>query len=119
MQITVLKSKIHRATVTDADLDYQGSISIDPELCRAARLHTYERVDVYNCNNGERFSTYVIVGGPGEVCLNGAAARLVQPGDVVIIACYGQIDEGRADAYRPTLVYVDDDNRIHEVKEGA
>jgi aspartate 1-decarboxylase len=118
MQITVLKSKIHRATVTDADLDYQGSISIDPELCRAARLHPYERVDVYNCNNGERFSTYVIVGGPGEVCLNGAAARLVQPGDLVIIACYGQIDEGRADAYRPTLVYVDDDNRIREVKEG-
>jgi aspartate 1-decarboxylase len=75
MQITVLKSKIHRATVTDADLDYQGSISIDPELCRAARLHPYERVDVYNCNNGERFSTYVIVGGPGAA---GAAGR---PGD--------------------------------------
>lgn len=119
MQITVLKSKIHRATVTDADLDYQGSISIDPELCRAARLHPYERVDVYNCNNGERFSTYVILGGRGEVCLNGAAARLVQPGDVVIIACYGEIDDSEAAGYRPTLVYVDDDNRAREAEEGA
>jgi aspartate 1-decarboxylase len=117
MQITVLRSKIHRATVTDADLNYQGSITIDAELCRAARLHPYERVDVYDCNNGERFSTYVIVGGPGEVCLNGAAARLVQPGDVVIIACYGEIDESEAAGYRPTLVYVDDDNRVCEVDE--
>ena len=119
MQITVLKSKIHRATVTDADLDYEGSISIDPELCRAARLHPYERVDVYNCNNGERFSTYVIIGGPGEVCLNGAAARLVQPGDVVIIACYGEIEEGEAAGHRPTLVYVDGDNRLRDVTQSA
>ena len=74
---------------------------------------------MYNCNNGERFSTYVILGGPGEVCLNGAAARLVQPGDVVIIACYGEIDDSEAAGYRPTLVYADDDNRVREAKEGA
>lgn len=115
MQITVLKSKIHRATVTDADLNYEGSIAVDRELCRAARLHQYERVDIYNCNNGERFSTYVILGGPGEVCLNGAAARLVHRGDVVIIACYGEIDDSEAVAHRPTLVYVDDDNRVREI----
>jgi aspartate 1-decarboxylase len=105
--------------VTDADLDYEGSISIDPELCRAARLHPYERVDVYNCNNGERFSTYVIIGGPGEVCLNGAAARLVQPGDVVIIACYGELDESSAAGHLPTLVYVDGDNHLRDVKQSA
>ncbi len=115
MRITVLKSKIHRATVTDADLEYEGSISIDAELCRVARLHPYERVEVYNCTNGERFATYVIVGGEGEICLNGAAARLVQPGDQVIIACYGELDEDLVEDHQPTLVYVDDKNSITKV----
>ena len=77
MRITMLKGKIHRATVTDADLSYEGSISIDPGLCAAAGLRAFERVDIYNCNNGARFSTYIIHGGPGEICLNGAAARHV------------------------------------------
>lgn len=111
MNITVLKSKIHRATVTDADLEYEGSISIDRELCRAARLHEFERVEIYSCTTGARFATYVIFGGDGEICLNGAAARLVQPGDVVIIACYGTIDEADGAAHEPVVVMVDERNR--------
>ena len=115
MHLTVLKSKIHRATVTDADLSYEGSIAIDRELCRAAGLHEYERVEIYNCTNGERFATYVMLGDPGEVCLNGAAARLVQPGDVIIIACYANVDESAAAAHRPTIVFVDETNGIREI----
>ena len=84
MNITLLKAKIHRATVTGADLDYEGSISIDRNLLKAANLREFERVDIYNCSNGERFSTYIILGEPGEVALNGAAARKVLPGDEVI-----------------------------------
>jgi aspartate 1-decarboxylase len=116
MQITVLKSKIHRATVTDADLAYEGSISIDRELCRAADLHQFERVEIYSCTTGARFATYVIFGGDGEICLNGAAARLVQPGDVVIIACYGIVDETEGAEHEPVIVWVDEKNRIAEVK---
>src|ERR1700761_198631 len=106
MRITLLKSKIHRATVTDADLNYEGSISIDPTLCEAAHLHQFERVEIYNCNNGARFATYVIYGKPGEICLNGAAARHVHKGDVVIIACYADIDETEAPTFKPRLVMV-------------
>jgi len=112
MQITVLKSKIHRATVTDADLAYEGSITIDRELCRAAGIHEFERVEVYSCTTGARFATYVILGGNGEVCVNGAAARLVQPGDIVIIACYGAVDEAEGAGHRPTIVLVDDRNTV-------
>ena len=83
---TLMKSKLHRAAVTDANLNYNGSISIDPELMRKADLIEYEQVDIYNLNNGERFTTYVIVGGAGEMCLNGAAARKAQPGDHIIVA---------------------------------
>ncbi len=93
MRRTLLKSKIHRATVTDADLNYEGSISIDPVLCEQADLQPFEKVEIYNCNNGNRFSTYVIAGKPGEVCLNGAAARLVHRGDLVIIASYADYEE--------------------------
>lgn len=112
MKRTLLKSKIHRAVVTDADLNYTGSISLGPEFLDAADLLEFEQVDIYNCNNGERFHTYVILGQPGEVCLNGAAARKVQPGDIVIIASYAEYDEEEAKQHKPLLVYVDDKNAI-------
>jgi len=117
MRIQMLKSKIHRATVTDADLNYEGSISIDPVLIEAARLREFEMVDIYNCNNGARFSTYVIPGGSGEICLNGAAARLVHHGDLVIIACYASFDEAEAATHKPSLVFVDEKNRIKQVNQ--
>ena len=100
MKLTFLKCKIHRAVVTDANLDYEGSISIDPRLCEAAGLHTFERVEIYNCNNGARIATYVIHGKPGEICLNGAAARHAQVGDRVIIACYAELEPGEVAAHR-------------------
>ena len=110
MQLTLLKSKIHRATVTDANLSYEGSISIDTRLTDLAHIRTFEKVDIYNCNNGARFSTYVIPGKPGEICLNGAAARHVQKGDLVIIACYAQMSEEEAQNYKPQLIFVDSNN---------
>lgn len=112
MKRTLLKSKIHRATVTDADLNYAGSISLGPEFLEAANLLEFEQVDIYNCNNGERFHTYVILGKPGEVCLNGAAARKVHRGDIVIIASYAEFSEEEARAHKPLLVYVDERNAI-------
>lgn len=118
MNRTLLKSKIHRATVTDADLNYEGSISIDPVLCEQADLLEFERVEIYNCNNGQRFSTYVIFGQPGEICLNGAAARLVHRGDLVIIANYAEYSEEEAACHEPRLIFVDERNRA-KVKEGA
>lgn len=111
MNITLLKSKIHRATVTGADLTYEGSISIDPKLCDLAHLRPFERVEIYNCDNGERFSTYVIHGGAGEICLNGAAARKVHRGDRVIICSYAQMTEDEANGYQPPLIMVDEQNR--------
>ncbi|MFN9801764.1 MAG: aspartate 1-decarboxylase, partial [Bacteroidota bacterium] len=98
MLIEVLKSKIHRLTVTEADLNYIGSITLDPVLLEAANLIEGEKVHVLNCNNGERFETYVILGkrGSGVCCLNGPAARLVQVGDIVIVCAYAQIDAGTA-----------------------
>ncbi len=113
----MLKSKIHRAVVTDADLNYEGSISIDPVLCEAADLVEFEKVDVYNCDNGNRFHTYVIWGNPGEICINGAAAHLAQPGDRVIVASYIDVKESKVDAFKPKLVLVDDSNGIKAVKE--
>lgn len=115
MRLTLLKSKIHRATVTDANLNYEGSISIDPKLCEAARLIPFERVEIYNCNNGERFATYVIYGGPGEICLNGAAARKVHKGDLVIIASFAEFEQEEAFAYKPQLVMVDGKNDIKQI----
>jgi aspartate 1-decarboxylase len=114
MRRTMLKSKIHRATVTEANLSYEGSISIDPKLCEAANLLFFERVEIYNCNNGARLATYVIPGKDGEICLNGAAARMVQPGDLVIIASYAEFDETelRSASFHPKLIYVDERNRI-------
>jgi aspartate 1-decarboxylase len=113
MRLTLLKSKLHRATVTGADLHYEGSIALGPDLRRAARLLVHERVEVYNCHNGERFATYVIAGSrPGEVMLNGAAARLVQPGDAVIIAAYAEFTPAEARRHRPTVVLLDAQNRL-------
>jgi aspartate 1-decarboxylase len=108
------KSKIHRATVTGADLNYVGSITIDPELMEAADLMEFEQVHVVNVNNGARFETYVIAGTPGEgeICLNGAAARLAHAGDKVIVISYAQYDEAELEAYRPTFIFVDEQNRI-------
>ncbi len=108
----MLKSKIHRATVTDANLAYQGSITIDAKLCDAAQLLPYERVEVYNLDNGERFATYVMYGSPGEICINGAAARLAHKGDQVIIASYAEYDEKECLVQKPVLILVDPQNRI-------
>lgn len=93
-------------------MNYTGSISLGPEFLKAADLLEFEQVDIYNCNNGERFHTYVILGQPGEVCLNGAAARKVQPGDIVIIASYAEYEEDEAQVHKPLLVYVDEKNAI-------
>jgi aspartate 1-decarboxylase len=111
---TMCKSKIHRATVTGADLNYVGSITIDPVLMEAADLVEYEQVAVVNVNNGSRFETYVIPGVPerGDICLNGAAARLVHLGDKVIIISYAQYSEAEMASYRPQFVFVDEQNRI-------
>ncbi|MBW3569642.1 MAG: aspartate 1-decarboxylase [Gemmatimonadetes bacterium] len=111
---TMCKSKIHRATVTGADLNYIGSITIDPVLMEAADLLEFEQVSVVNVNNGARFETYVIPGerGRGEICLNGAAARMVHPGDKVIVISYAQYDEAEMEGYRPRFIFVDEHNRI-------
>ncbi len=116
---TMLKSKIHRATVTGADIDYEGSITLDPVLMEAADIIPYEQVHVLDINNGARLTTYAIEGTPGagEVVLNGAAARLVHAGDLVIVLTYGQFQEEEARSHRPKLVYVDKDNRVVRVAE--
>lgn len=112
MRLTLLKSKLHRATVTAADLNYEGSIAIAPELRRAAGLLLHERVEIYNVNNGERFATYVVAGRRrGEIMVNGAAARLVQPGDKVIIAAYADFEAEEAAAHKPVIVLLDGRNR--------
>ncbi|MGE4266118.1 MAG: aspartate 1-decarboxylase [Deferribacterales bacterium] len=110
----MFKSKIHRATVTDADLHYEGSIGIDLDLMEASGIREYEKVDIWNITNGERFQTYAIEGrrGSGEICLNGAAARKVHVGDMVIIATFAMYDEKELENYKPTVVQVDADNKI-------
>jgi aspartate 1-decarboxylase len=115
MILTLLKSKIHRATVTGSDLSYEGSITIDPVLIKAANMLPYEQVDVLNINNGARFTTYIIESkkkGSGEITINGAAARLVQSGDLVIVCTYAQMDEAQAKKYQPVVVLVDGKNKI-------
>lgn len=114
MQLTMLKGKIHRATVTDANLEYKGSISIDQDLLEAAGFLVYEQVDVYNITNGERFTTYTILAprGSGEVCINGAAAHKANPGDLVIICAYAAMDAEEAKSHKPVEIYVDEKNRI-------
>jgi aspartate 1-decarboxylase len=108
----MLKSKIHRATVTDANLNYEGSITIDRNLMKAADILPYEQVHVVDVNNGARLVTYAIEGESGEICLNGAAARLVNKGDIVIILSYTNVMESELKDYHPTLVYVDSKNQI-------
>jgi len=108
----MLNAKIHRATVTAADLNYVGSVSIDPVLLHAAGILEYEQVGVLNVTTGARFETYAIVGGPGEVCLNGAAARLAHVGDLVILVTYADLDPEELVGHRPTIVHVDGHNRI-------
>ena len=110
----MLTSKIHRATVTAANLDYVGSITIDRDLMEAAGLVEWEGVHVLNITNGSRLETYVIEGkrGSGEICINGAAAHLVSPGDLVIILAYSGIDESRIDEHSPRVVHVDGENRL-------
>lgn len=116
MNITMLHSKIHRATITDANLNYEGSVSICPDLIKAAGLLINQQIDVLNCNSGSRLTTYVIEGGPGEICLNGAAARHNQPGDLVILAAYCSMDAEEAQSHQPNLVFVDSDNKISSLK---
>jgi aspartate 1-decarboxylase len=112
MRLTLLKSKLHRARVTASDLNYEGSIALAPELRRAAGLLLHERVEIYNVTNGQRFATYVIGGRRrGEVMVNGAAARLVQPGDEVIIAAYAEFESTEAKAHVPVVVLLDANNR--------
>ncbi len=114
MRRTLLKSKIHRATVTHADLQYEGSLTIDAELMRAADILPFERVHVWNVSNGNRIETYAIEGEPGSgvVCANGAAAHHVRPADVVIIATFVELDDAEARAFRPVVVRVDRANRL-------
>ena len=118
MMRTMLKCKIHRATVTEAVLHYEGSITIDQTLMEAAGLVEYEQVHIYNIDNGNRFSTYVIRGerDSGVICINGAAARKASKGDLLIIANYATYDEKELVNFRPLLVYVDEKNRITSVK---
>ncbi|MCA9270105.1 MAG: aspartate 1-decarboxylase [Planctomycetales bacterium] len=113
MRRTLLKSKIHRATVTDADLNYEGSVTIDPDLMSAADIIEHEQVDIYNITGGQRLTTYAISGraGEGEICINGAAAHLVRPGDLVIIASYAEYEEQEASLHEPRIIAVDKQNR--------
>lgn len=112
MFIEVLKSKIHRLKVTGADLNYVGSITIDEDLMDAANLIAGEKVQIVNVNNGERLETYVITGerGSGEVCLNGPAARKVQPGDIVIVIAYAMLDHAEAKSFKPSIVFPNEEN---------
>ena len=112
MQLTLLKAKIHRASVTHAELHYEGSCAIDGRLLDVAGIREYERIEIYNVNNGKRFATYAIRGeeGSGMISVNGAAAHRAAVGDLVIICAYGQCDEAEAAKFKPTLVYVDRHN---------
>jgi aspartate 1-decarboxylase len=111
MHRIMMKSKIHRAKVTGADLNYVGSITLDPRLMELADLMEHEQVHVLDVDNGARFETYVIRGGPGDVIVNGAAARLVHAGDRVIVISYAHYDEAELEAYQPLVVLVDDENQ--------
>jgi len=116
MYRTFLRSKLHRASVTTADLHYEGSVSIDRALCRAAGLTEFEQVDIYDITNGARFTTYVIFGEPGQIQINGAAANLVEIGDRLIIATYVALEPGEITAHRFTVVQLDDKNAITSTK---
>ncbi len=114
MMRTMLKSKIHRATVTEANIEYEGSVTIDLDLLEAANMVGYEKVDIWDCTNGNRLSTYVIEGerGTGEICVNGAAAHLVKPMDLVIIASWQEVPEEQVPDYEAIRIFVDEHNEI-------
>ncbi len=120
MNITMLYSKLHRATVTDANLNYVGSITVDQNLLDAVNMRVGQKIDIVNVNNGERFSTYIIPGerGKGDICLNGAAARKVHKGDKIIIIAYASMTEEEADKHQPKIVILDEDNSIAQAFEG-
>jgi aspartate 1-decarboxylase len=113
---TMLKSKIHRATVTEANVEYEGSVTIDADLLRAADIVPYERVELYDCTNGHRLQTYVIEGeaGSGEICVNGAAAHRIKPHDLVIICSYVQVDDAETRDWEARRIFVDGANRIRD-----
>lgn len=117
MIMTMLKGKIHRATVVQAELDYVGSITIDESLMEASGICEYEQVQIVDINNGQRFETYVIAGerNSGMICLNGAAARMVQVGDKIIIMCYAGMSSEEMNGYAPKVVFVDDENKVKRI----
>jgi len=119
MLLTMLKSKIHRATVTEANLNYVGSITIDKNLMEKSNILEYEKIQVVDINNGNRLETYVIPGEKGSkvICLNGAAARFVEPGDKVILMTYCQVDENEAKEHKPCVVFLDENNSISEITD--
>ena len=119
MKRTMLKSKIHRATVTGADLNYVGSITLDPALMELANIREFEQVAVLDIDNGSRLTTYAITGGPGDIILNGAAARLVHRGDKVIVLTFAEYQEAELDEYEPVVVHVDAQNRPISGAEAA
>lgn len=118
MQCMMLKAKLHRVTVTHAFLHYEGSCAIDGQLLDAAGIHEYEQIHVYNINNGERFITYAIraTDGSGTISLNGAAAHKAEPGHIVIICAYATVDLQELDQFKPSLIYVDSDNHIRQIR---
>lgn len=113
----MLRAKIHRATVTEADLHYEGSLTIPPELMEAVDIKEYEAIHVWNVNRGTRFETYAITGEreSGAICVNGAAAHLAGPGDIIIIASFANVPESMVDAFRPTVAFVDEKNRLERI----
>ncbi|WP_101773404.1 aspartate 1-decarboxylase [Peptostreptococcus faecalis] len=119
MRISMLKAKIHRATVMQAELNYVGSITVDEDILDASGIREYEKVSIVDINNGERFETYTIAGerGTGIICLNGAAARCVQVGDKIIIMCYCDIDNDEAEDHKPKVVFVNDENHIIKISD--
>lgn len=119
MEITVLKAKLHQACVTHSELEYDGSCAIDGDLLDKAGIHEYEQIDIYNITNGERFTTYAIRGEEGSkiISVNGAAAHKANPGDRVIICAYGRLDESEMSKFKPTLIYLDEENNISRIKD--
>ncbi len=113
----ILLSKLHRATVTECDINYNGSIKIDAALLEASGMHEFEKVEIFDINNGARFSTYIILGerGSGEISINGAAARMVQIGDKIIIINYGMLDEAEMQSHKPTIVVLGEANSIERI----
>ncbi|MGD8911289.1 MAG: aspartate 1-decarboxylase [Candidatus Thiodiazotropha sp.] len=114
MQLTVLKCKLHRACVTHSELDYEGSCAIDADLMRLAGIHEYEQIQIYNVTNGERFTTYAILAEAGSrvISVNGAAAHKAEPGDRVIICAYAGLDSKAMETFKPSLVYLDEENKV-------